>query len=192
MVDVKQYLKESGGNWLRADNVQVGDKLRILSAGDIDDKTFDRSYLVMPVVLMRTGENFSLRLGPKNVTRIAESFGETDTGGWVNRLLEVISIETYKGLGQKGVLLRGCAPSGEAAKPGKPAPKPEGLSSQTIDTIRGSQDILDMGIPLNESDFSILPAGVRAELLKQGLAEKRVEGDVALYFFVKEKCEKFL
>lgn len=189
MVDVKQYLKEAGGNWLRADNVQVGDKLKVTGSGGIDDKTFDRSYLVVPVVLMRTGEEFRLRLGPKNVNRIVESFKETDTGKWVNRFLEVISIETYKGLGQKGILLRGCVPSqGEAQAQTKTGE----LSPQTLDIIRKSADLMDMGLPLNESDFSVLPALVRAQLLKNEFVEKRVEGDVPLYFFVPNKCKKYL
>ena len=42
MVDVEEYLKQAGGNWLRAEHVQIGDKLEILDEGFIDDKTFDR------------------------------------------------------------------------------------------------------------------------------------------------------
>lgn len=188
MVDVKEYLKSAGGNWLRADNVQVGDKLKITGAGEIDDKTFDRSYLVLPVVLMRTSEEFQLRLGPKNVNRITGSFKETDTNKWVNRLLEVISIETFKGLGTKGILLRGYV----ASEGAQSQPKGVQLNIETIDFIRKSKDIIDAGIALNESDFNVLPAGVRAQLLKYGLVEKQVQGDVTQYSFKGDKCKPFL
>lgn len=179
MVDVKQYLKSSGGNWLRADHVKVGDKLKVLTPGTIDDKSFDRAYLVLNVTLMRTGEEYQLRMGPKNVNRVAESFKETDTNKWVNKLLEVVSIETYAGLGQKGMNLRGTASN--------TTQQTQMLNPETIDAIRKSRDIIDMGVPLSESDFTILPAGVRAELLRHGLVEKKDD----LYFF-SDKAKKYL
>jgi hypothetical protein len=193
MVDVDEYLKEAGGPFLRAQHVQVGDKLQILDEGIIDDQTFKdragrpRPYLVLRAKLMRTGEEYLVRLGPKNVKRIRDAFGTSDTAKWKGKLLEVIGLEDYPGLGQKGVLLRGCA-AGEA----KEKPSSSTLSPQAEDAVIKAADIIEMGIPLNESDFTVLPAGVRAELLKGGYVEKRVEGDVPYYWFVKEKCSQIL
>lgn len=187
---VEKLLGKSG-MWLRPDNVKVGDLIEILDAPVLDDQTFaPRAYLVCNGKLLRTGETFKIRLGPKNVARIAEVFGK-DEKKWVGRKLEVISIETYPGLGKRGILFRGVAEGGKEA--GSEPAKPAGvqLSPETIDTIRKSRDIAEMGIPLNESDFSVLPAGVRAELLKHGFVEKRVEGDTTYYFFVKEKCQPY-
>jgi hypothetical protein len=195
MVDVDEYLKEAGGPFLRAQHVQVGDKLQVLDEGIIDDQTFkDRSgrprpYLVFRAKLMRTGEEYLVRLGPKNVKRIRDAFGTGDTAKWKGRLIEVIGLEDYPGLGQKGVMLRGCA-AGEAKEQAKPTPSM--LSPQAEDTIVKSADIIEMGIPLNESDFALLPAGVRAELLKGGYVERRMDGDVPYYLFVKEKCSQIL
>jgi hypothetical protein len=193
MVDVDEYLKEAGGPFLRAQHVQVGDKLQILDEGIIDDQTFKdragrpRPYLVLRAKLMRTGEEYLVRLGPKNVKRIRDAFGTSDTAKWKGKLLEVIGLEDYPGLGQKGVLLRGCS-AGEA----KEKPSSSTLSPQAEDAVIKAADIIEMGIPLNESDFTVLPAGVRAELLKGGYVEKRVEGDVPYYWFVKEKCSQIL
>jgi hypothetical protein len=193
MVDVDEYLKEAGGPFLRAQHVQVGDRLQILDEGIIDDQTFKdragrpRPYLVLRAKLMRTGEEYLVRLGPKNVKRIRDAFGTSDTAKWKGKLLEVIGLEDYPGLGQKGVLLRGCA-TGEA----KEKPSSSTLSPQAEDAVIKAADIIEMGIPLNESDFTVLPAGVRAELLKGGYVEKRVEGDVPYYWFVKEKCSQIL
>jgi len=196
MVDVDEYLKEAGGPFLRAQHVQVGDKLQILDEGIIDDQTFKdragrpRPYLVLRAKLMRTEEEYLVRLGPKNVKRIRDAFGTSDTAKWKGKLLEVIGLEDYPGLGQKGVLLRGCA-TGEA----KASEAKEGgnlLSPQSVDVLMKSADIIGLGIPLNEGDFAVLPAGVRAELLKHGLVERRVEGDSPYYFFVKEKCAKYV
>ena len=184
---IEEFLEKAGGNWLRADHVKVGDKLKILTEPVVDDKTFDRPYLVLEALLERTGEQFRVRLGPKNVNRIAETLGKKS---WKDQYLEVISIESYPGLGRKGILFRGVKAGSE---PAKSTAKPAGpqLSPETIDAIRNSRDICEMGIPLNESDFSVLSAGVRAELLRHGFVEKRVEGDTAYYFFVKEKCAPY-
>ena len=185
MVDVEEYLKKAGGNWLRADNVVVGDKLEILDEGIIDDQSFDRAYLVLQVRLLRTGEEYSLRLGPKNVKRIVESWGgEKDTKKWVGRQLEVISIETYAGLGQKGILLRGVPVEPKQTTLG-------GLSEATLEYIQAQKTViqycLDVGAALNEHDFNEIPIKVRAELLKNGLVVKAEKG-----YFYTEKIKKYL
>jgi len=174
MVDVEEYLKKAGGQWLRADNVVIGDRLEVLDEGVIDDQSFDRAYLVLQVKLLRTGEQYSLRLGPKNVKRIVDSWGgEKDTKKWVGRQLEVISIETYAGLGQKGILLRGV--------PVEPKQTVlSSLSKATLDYIQAQKTViqycLDTNAPLNESDFNEIPIKVRAELLKFGLISKTAQG----------------
>jgi len=185
---VEEFLEKARGFWLRAEHVKVGDRIEILDEPMVDEKTFDRPYIVFRGRLLRTGDEYNVRLGPRNVQRIAETLG---TKSWKGKQIEVISIENYPGLGKKGILFRGVAEGGKAvgSEPTKPAGGPQ-LSPETIDTIRKSRDIAEMGIPLNESDFSVLPAGVRAELLKHGFVEKRVEGDTTYYFFT-EKCAPY-
>ncbi|MFQ6095863.1 MAG: hypothetical protein ACE5NN_06940 [Candidatus Bathyarchaeia archaeon] len=192
MVDVKEFLKEAGGTWLRAEYVQVGDKLEILGQGKVDDETFDSPYLVIPVRLQRTGEEYNARLGAKNATRLADTFGTSKTEDWVGRHAEVVSIETYKGLGTKGYILRGLPrePAQITFQPqAQPQPQPSSgeVSKETLDAIWKSRDIINMGMALNETDFNLLPAAVRAELVKKGLIEQR-EG---LYTFT-EAARKIL
>jgi len=177
---IEKFLSKAGGPWIRADNCKVGDKLKIISKPTIDEQTFDRPYLICDVVLERTGEQFKLRLGPKNVARIAEVLS-TDENKWVGAELEVISIENYPGLGKKGLLLRGVPKSEQKKLSG------EALSPQAVDIIRKSEDIIQMGVALSESDFSMVPAPVRAELMKHGIVEKR--GD---YWFFTEKAKQYL
>ena len=180
MVDVKEYLKEASGQWLRADNCQVGDKLEVLGAGEIDSETFDRSYLNIPVKVLRTGEKYTFRMGTRNASRVVDVLGK-NTEKWVGKQIEVFSIEHYKGLGQKGIIVRGVAsPSATPSKAGE-------LSVATIDVIHKSQDILEMGVGLTESDWSVLQAGVRAELLKHKLAEKKGE-----FYFFSEKAKEYM
>ncbi len=183
MVDVNEMLKKS--QWWRADDLQQGDRLQIMDEGQIDAETFKpRTYLVLKAKLLRTGEIRSLRLGPRNVARLAETLGK-DTKNWVGKTVEVVGIEPYAGLKAKGVLLRGCV---EAKAPASLAQ----VSPETADVIRKSQYIIETGIPLNESDFSTLPVGIRAELLKHGFVTKQARNGETYYFFDKEKCKPFL
>lgn len=178
MVDIKEYLRKSGGNWLRAGNVQVGDKLQLLDDGFIDDQTFDRSYLVFNILLQRTGEQFKLRLGSQNVTRIAETLGN-DSSKWKNGHLEVISIENYPGLG-RGILLRGLSAQPQQMEFTKPIQQREvSLSTEALQVINESKDLIDLGIPMNLEDFNSITASVRAELIKLNLVTQKEE----LYFF---------
>lgn len=102
--DIDEFLKSSG-SFLNADAVEEGDTIEIVSKGHIDRETFDSDYIVIPV--KHKNNECNLRIGPKNAKRIANSFGTTKLSEWVGRKLEVIGIETYKGLGTKGMLLRG-------------------------------------------------------------------------------------
>jgi len=181
MVDVDEFLRKAS-NWLRAEHLQVGDVLEILGAGAIDDETFDNPYLVLPVKLLRTGEEYNARLGAKNASRLADTFGTSRTEEWVGRKAEVVSIEYYRGLGTRGYVLRGLPKESSQAKTAE-----TGLTEETLDVIRKSKEIIELGIPLNQEDFMRIPANVRAELLKSGLAEQRGE-----YYFFTDKAKKAL
>jgi hypothetical protein len=192
-VNVREFLREAGGNWLRADVVEMGDRLEILGSGKVDNETFDSPYLVLPMRLMRTGEDYNVRLGAKNTQRLADGLGTVDTERWVGRLVEVVSIETYKGLGTKGFILIGLPPqpkqetlpqkaeSPSTIIPPATPPQDEGdLSPEAVKVVRTSRGVIEMGFPLNEEDWNTtLPVHVRLELAKKGLVEKRGE----LYFF---------
>jgi len=183
---VEEFLEKARGFWLRAEHVKVGDRIEILDEPMVDEKTFDKPYIVFRGRLLRTGDEYNVRLGPRNVQRIAETLG---TKSWKGKQIEVISIENYPGLGKKGILFRGVAEGGKAAG-SKPASGPQ-LSPETIDTIRKSRDIAEMGIGLTESDFGVLPAQTRAELLKYNyVIKKQVEG-TTYYFFDRDKCRRF-
>ena len=110
MVDVGEY-KKGSSEWLRGDDVLVGDVLTILDGGYLDDETFtDKSgkgkpYFCTNMRFHRTGEEKKVRLGPENVNRIAEKFGD-DTLAWVNREVVVDEVKLYKGLKQKGIIFK--------------------------------------------------------------------------------------
>lgn len=108
--DIDDFLKASSA-FLTADNAEEGDIIEIVEKGYIDRKTFERDYIILPV--KHKTEDYKLRLGPKNAKRIADSFGTTKLSEWVGRSLEVIGVESYKGLGTRGLLLRGCKGKGE-------------------------------------------------------------------------------
>lgn len=125
MVNVEEY-KEGTSEWLRGDDVQVGDKLLILNGGYFDDETFtDKSgkgklYFCTSMRLIRTGVEKNVRLGSENVKRIAEKFGD-DTAAWLNRQVVVDEIKVYKGLGQKGIIFRPVAETLASGVPATPA-----------------------------------------------------------------------
>lgn len=100
--DVEEFMK-SGGGWLTADNVEEGDVIRIIGAGELDSKTFDRKYLNVPVE--HDDAEYNLRLGKRNTKRIAKEYG-TDTGNWVGKTIQVVSIEDYPQLDSKGLILK--------------------------------------------------------------------------------------
>jgi len=110
---IEEFLRKAGGPWLRAVHVKTGDRLKILSEPVVDDQTFDRPYLVCDVLLQRTNEEFKLRLSKTNVTRIAQTLG---TSSWKGKEIEVISVEEYPGLKQRGILFKGVAPAPEQVK----------------------------------------------------------------------------
>jgi len=195
LVNVDEYLKQAGGPFLRAQHVQIGDKLQILDEGTIDDKSFTdkqgrpRAYLIFRVKLLKNNEEYLLRLGPRNTKRIRDSFGTADTKQWVNRLLEVVGIEEYSGLGQKGILLRGVPP--EPKQTQITAVNQPPLSDETLKFLKEQRELVeagvDLGLPLNESDFNLIPINIRAELLKHGLIEKTNDG-----YFWEPKAKEFL
>jgi len=109
-VDVEEY-KKGKGNWLRGEDVEPGDILTVLSAGYIDDETFKdkdgkpKEYFCTEMRLVRTGVEKKVRLGPENVKRIADGFGD-DTAAWVKKDVVVDEVKVYKGIGQKGIIFK--------------------------------------------------------------------------------------
>jgi len=184
---IDKFLKEAGGNWIKADDCAANDQLKITTVPVIDDETFENPYLVCGVTLTRTGENYKLRMGGKNVKRISETLGK-DEKEWVGRLLEVVSIETYPGLGTKGLLLRGL-PREPVQAQIQPAPTPEtetqpqtALSTEALDVIQKNRDLISLGMGLNTADWNQIPAKVRVELIKRGLVKQEAD----LYTFTEE------
>jgi len=106
MVDVAEFLKEAG-RWLTPQYVPItkGETIEITGEGEIDSTTFESPYLILPVKYK--GEDWMLRLGKRAVARLVEDFGTSDTKQWVGKYLEVERIESYKGLGTKGIIWRG-------------------------------------------------------------------------------------
>lgn len=113
---IEDYLKNAGGNWLKAETVHDGYKVKIQNVW-LDDETFERPYICISGINAQ-GEDVQVRLGVKNVQRISDVLG-TKQEDWVNNYLEVIGTESYPGLGKRGVLWRGVK--------GNPKPKQEDL-----------------------------------------------------------------
>lgn len=177
MSNIEKFLESAGGSWLKAVHVKVGDILKITTVPTIDAETFDKPYIICDVLLVRTNTPYRLRLGTKNVARIAETLGK-DENEWVNKSLEVISIEDYAGLGQQGILLRGVS-SSATVKP---------LSLETFEALERSKNIIEAKIALNEREFGLLPANVRGELVNTGLVKKT--GNT--YLFDADVCKQYL
>ena len=107
MVDVEELVSKSKSKWLHAEEAVIGDRLKIIGSGKIDKERFNKPYLVLPVRLLRTNEEKMLRLGPRNIARLVQSWGTTETSEWVGRIVEVVSIEDYPKFNKKGLILRG-------------------------------------------------------------------------------------
>ena len=103
-VDVDQFIAAAQaeiGVWIRATEVVEGDEFEVTGFGEIDDETFDRSYLVLPV-LYKNAER-KLRLGVRNVERIKKKLG-SDTAQWMKKRIKVTAVEIVPGLTkQRGV-----------------------------------------------------------------------------------------
>ena len=103
-VDVDQFIRDEQaetGVWIRTSEVQEGDEFEVTGFGEIDDETFDRSYLVLPV--RYKNEERKLRLGVRNVERIKKKLG-SDTARWVGHKVHVTAVEIVPGLTkQRGI-----------------------------------------------------------------------------------------
>ena len=103
-VDVDAFIASAQaetGVWIRADEVKEGDTFIVHGRGEIDSDTFDRSYLVLPVVYR--DEERMLRIGVRNAERIRKAFGPNTTQ-WVGRDIKVTAVEIVPGLTkQRGV-----------------------------------------------------------------------------------------
>jgi len=174
---VEEFLEKAQSMWLRADHVQVGDRVLILDEPIIDEKTFDKPYLVCRVRLLRTGEEYALRLGVRNVRRIAEELGYE---GWKGRMLEVISIEHYPGLGYKGILWRGVK-----VKEAKPAEG--GLSEEAKAWLRVHRELIGANVPIPMDVWNSMPENVKRELAAKNLIYEKYG-----YPHVSEEAEKYL
>ena len=106
-IDVDQFIAAAHaemGVWIRAAEVQEGDTFIIHGRGTIDNETFDRPYIVLPVIY-RDQERM-LRIGVRNAERIRKVFG-SNTTQWVGREIRVTAVEAVPGLSkQRGVEVR--------------------------------------------------------------------------------------
>ena len=106
-VDVDAFIhvaQAETGVWIRASEVEEGDIITVHGRGVIDDETFGRSYIVLPVIYR--GEDRMLRIGVRNAERIRKVFG-SDTTQWVGREIHVTAVEVVPGLSkQRGVEVR--------------------------------------------------------------------------------------
>lgn len=101
---IEDYLKNAGGNWLKAETVHDGYKLKIQNVW-LDDDTFDKPYICASGINAE-GEAVSVRLGVQNVQRIADVLGKKNDE-WIGNYLEVIGTQNYPGVSARGILWRG-------------------------------------------------------------------------------------
>lgn len=111
---IEDYLKTAGGNWLKADNIHDGYRVKIKQVW-LDDDTFDKSYICVGGINAQ-GEEVRARLGVQNVQRISETLG-TNAKEWEGQYLEVIGTQNYPGVGGRGILWRGVKKPDEKPKP---------------------------------------------------------------------------
>jgi len=101
---IKDYLKTAGGNWLKADTVHDGYKMKIQNLW-LDDTTFEKAYICISGIDPQ-GKAVQVRLGVQNIQRISDVLGEDNTE-WIDQYLEVIGTQAYPGMSAKGILWRG-------------------------------------------------------------------------------------
>lgn len=77
------------------------------------------------------------------------------------------------------------APPVEKEEKKTPKPAVEGVSEETARYIKESKNMLEMGLPMNESDWNGLPVATRAELLKHKFVETKVDAETEkkMYYF---------
>lgn len=183
---IERYLENAGGPWIRAERVKVGDTVTIERV-DLDDESFDRPYIVLDGVYDPTGEAVKVRLGVKNVRRIAKSLG-TDERRWVGQKIEVIDIEEYKGLGQKGILWRGLIPVKRPSKMSSILEEPGSQPGlETLEWLQSRRALINSNIPISGTEWNNMPPVVKRELERFGLVEMRWD-----YPYLAEKARKYI
>jgi len=194
---IERFLESAGGPWIRADRVSIGDKVSIEDV-TLDEETFDRPYIVVSGIFDRTGEPVKVRLGVKNVKRIAKTLG-TDERKWIGCKIEVIDIEEYPGLGQKGILWKGVPRRPQQGRLGNPGRKPRkpipdlldapGTEPclETLEWLQTCRTFLEQKIPVPMKEWNSLPDVVRRDLEHFGLVEDRWG-----YPYLTEKCWKYI
>jgi len=101
---IEDYLKNAGGNWLKADTVHDGYKMKIQNVW-LDDDTFEKAYICVSGIDSQ-GVAVQVRLGVQNIQRIADVLGKQNSE-WIDQYLEVIGTQAYPGMSAKGILWRG-------------------------------------------------------------------------------------
>lgn len=102
---IRKYLEEGGGNFLTVKNCVVDATVMIKSV-DLDEETFDKSYIVIAGTYDPSGEDCNVRLGRQNLERIAKVLSDDETT-WPGRKLVCIGTQKYPGLGTAGLLWSG-------------------------------------------------------------------------------------
>lgn len=99
-----------GNNWLSAkdDAVEIGTTMEVVSE-EFEVSIFnkgtedERKYPVVTVDL--DGEEYKLRLNKKNYGHLSDAWG-SKAENWQGKEIRVVSIETYSGIGEKGMILQ--------------------------------------------------------------------------------------
>lgn len=101
-MSIKQFLDQAKGMWVTTKSANVNDTLLVTSAPTIDTQSFQgKTYLVMDVLLERSGEKLKLRLGGQQVQNLVPMFGE-DGQKWVGKRIKIAAKQSYPGLGKDG------------------------------------------------------------------------------------------
>lgn len=104
ILSIKEFLKQSLGNWVSTKTCQINDNLTVTSQPQIDKESFPgKIYLIMDVTLERTGAPMKLRLSGQQVQNLAPTFGE-EAAKWVGRKIKIAAKQEYSGLGKSGFI----------------------------------------------------------------------------------------
>lgn len=97
-------MEGAGGSYVTADNVEDGDEYLIkkVSLAKKGDTGFKSDYINCDVEDDK-GEESIVRLGVKNVRRVANKLG-TKVKDWVGNYLVVLTTEFYSGLKATGII----------------------------------------------------------------------------------------
>ena len=98
-------------NYLKVDDVKDGDLVTIKDAGSKQESTkffYDdgNPKVIYVFIVEYEGKEYSLNFGKFTIENLCKAYGD-DSDLWIGKNAK-ITIENYRALGKKGIILEGC------------------------------------------------------------------------------------